>query len=64
MSFALEADMNDWHDIANFVRYRHDELNYEADLRRLTAPRRAGQVRITLITLAVILLGMIAWWGR
>ncbi len=56
--------MGDWNDLNNFAQYRHNELAAEAEASRLTARRRAGQIRLSVVTLAVILLGMIAWWGR
>ena len=44
---------------------RREELAREAQLARLS--RLAGErssAKHTLITLAVLLLGMIAWWGQ
>jgi hypothetical protein len=60
----LEDAMGDWNDLTNFAQYRRAELAAEADTIRLTTRRRAGQIRLSMLTLAIILLGMIAWWGR
>ena len=60
----LEDAMGDWNDLNNFAQYRRDELAAEAETNRLSVRRQAGKIRLSVLTLAVILLGMIAWWGR
>ena len=56
--------MGDWNDLSNFGQYRRDELAAEAKSRARTTLGRGSQAMLAMLTVAVILLGMIAWWGQ
>ena len=61
--------MNDWEHLFGNVGDKHREMLNEARQARLaqaaSAPTaRGSRLRIMLLTLTIILLGMIAWWGH